>query len=291
MKPTTNRENAQSHASPAKSEANRRNSLKSTGPTTQTGKKNVRLNALKHGFYAQEMIIRPECKTEIDTLQRDLHAQLLPKTALQRIVYKEVFYWAWHCELAARLDTSRVNALLFPPDEQESSPDTDRRPAMDSLYKASPEDLRKGVRFLDHLKLEVERCGEVPEELKDSVRKGFGSTFLDLLDQPKSPISRDALLLAHHLLKHEETLGRPLPPQTREGPEPIIDPRQSLQATLKLIELMQEFLKELRQINREAREGATRLCAGDSPPRHFADATRALHRAVDWYQLLVTNKL
>src|ERR1039458_8688944 len=270
MKPTT-----------TKSEANRRNSLKSTGPRTQTGKKNVRLNALKHGFYAQEMIIRPECKTEIDTLQGDLHLQLLPKTALQRLAYKEVLYWAWHCELAARLDTSRVNALLFPPDEQESSPSTDR-PVMDSPYTASREHLRKGVRFLDHLKLEVERCGEVPEELKESVRKGFGSRFLDLLDQPKSPISRDALLLAHHITRHAKTFRRPLPPQTREGPEPIIDPQQSLQATLKLIELMKEFLNELRQINREARDGATRVSAGDSPLRHFADATRALHRAVDW---------
>jgi hypothetical protein len=279
MKPTT-----------TKSEANRRNSLKSTGPRTQTGKKNVRLNALKHGFYAQEMIIRPECKTEIDTLQGDLHLQLLPKTALQRLAYKEVLYWAWHCELAARLDTSRVNALLFPPDEQESSPSTDR-PVMDSPYTASREHLRKGVRFLDHLKLEVERCGEVPEELKESVRKGFGSRFLDLLDQPKSPISRDALLLAHHITRHAKTFRRPLPPQTREGPEPIIDPQQSLQATLKLIELMKEFLNELRQINREARDGATRVSAGDSPLRHFADATRALHRAVDWYQHLVTNKL
>jgi hypothetical protein len=291
MKPTTNRVNAQSHASPAKSEANRRNSLKSTGPTTQIGKKNVRLNALKHGFYAQEMIIRPECKTEIDTLQGDLHAQLLPKTALQRLAYKEVFYWAWHCELAARLDTSRVNALLFPPDEQESSPSTDRRPVMDSPYMASRADLRKGVRFLDHLKLEVERCGEVPEELKDSVRKGFGPRFLDLLDQPKSPISRDALLLAHHLFEHEKKFRKPLPPQTREGTEPIIDPQQSLQATLKLIELMKEFLNDLRQINREAREEATRVSTGDSPPRHFVDATRALHRAVDLYQHLVTNKL
>ena len=279
MKPTT-----------TKSEANRRNSLKSTGPRTQTGKKNVRLNALKHGFYAQEMIIRPECKTEIDTLQGDLHLQLLPKTALQRLAYKEVLYWAWHCELAARLDTSRVNALLFPPDEQESSPSTDR-PVMDSPYTASREHLRKGVRFLDHLKLEVERCGEVPEELKESVRKGFGSRFLDLLDQPKSPISRDALLLAHHITRHAKTFRRPLPPQTREGPEPIIDPQQSLQATLKLIELMKEFLNELRQINREARDGATRVSAGDSHLRHFADATRALHRAVDWYQHLVTNKL
>ena len=64
-----------------RSEANRKNAGKSTGPTTPIGKKNVRHNAVKHAFYAPEMIIRPENKAEIEKLQRDLHAQMLPKTA------------------------------------------------------------------------------------------------------------------------------------------------------------------------------------------------------------------
>jgi hypothetical protein len=272
-------------------EANRDNAKSSTGPKTRIGKQNVRLNALKHGFYAREMIIRPEYKTEIDRLQADLHAQLLPKTALQQLAFKAVVYSAWHCELAARLDMRRVNELLFPSEVQESSPDTDRRPIMNSWFAASPEDLRKGIRFLDYLQLEVERCREVPEKLKDSVLKGFGQRYLDLLDQPKSPISYDALLLADHLCKHAKTFDKPLPPRTREGPEVIVDPQQTLRATLNLIELMKEFLNDLRQINRGAREDASRVSAGDSPPRHFASATRALHRAIAWYQYLVRNGL
>ena len=288
--PTSQGANAPSSASPARSEANRRNALKSTGPKTRIGKRNVRLNALKDGFYAHEMIIRPEYETEINSLQSALHAQLRPKTALQQLAFKAVSYCAWHCELAARLDMRRVNALLFP-DERESSPNTDRRPTMDCGYAASPESLRKGVRFLDHLELEVQRCGEVPEELKDSVRQGFGPRFLDLLEQQKSTISRDDLLLAHHLHTHAKTFRRPLPPQTPEGPELIIDPQHSLQTTLRLIELKKEFLNDLRQINAGALEEATRARAIDSPLRHFADATRALHRAVDWYQHLVSNEL
>jgi hypothetical protein len=162
---------------------------------------------------------------------------------------------------------------------------------MNSWFAASPEDLCKGLRFIDHLKAEVERCGGVPEELKDSVLKGFGPGFLDLLGQPKSSISLDALLLAQHLDKHAKTFGKPLPPRTGEGPEVIVDPQQTLRSTLKLIELMKEFLNDLRQINRGARENASRVVAGDSPPRHFASATRALHRAIAWYQYLVRNGL
>ena len=255
------------------------------------GKKNVRHNAVKHAFYAHEMIIRPENKAEIEKLQRDLHAQMLPKTALQKLAFKQICYSAWRCELGARLDMRQVKALLFPPEEQESSPETVRNPAMESWYAASPEALRRGVRFLDHLKVEVERGGCVPEDLKDSVRKGFGSGFLDLLDQPKSPISQDTLLMAHHLSRHAKTFKRPLPPIAQEGPEVIVDPQQSLLATLKLIELMKEFLVDFRQMDNGTLQAAARVRAGDSAPRHFASATRALQGAVNWYQYLVANNL
>jgi len=265
-----------------KPESNRKNSRKSTGPQTQIGKKNVRLNAVKHGFYAREMIIHREDNAEIEKLQRDLHAQILPKTALQKLAFKQISHCAWGCELGARLDMRQVNALLFPPEEQESSPDTVRNPAMDSWYAASPEALRQGVGFLDHLKIEVERGGCVPDELKDSVRKGFGSGFLDLLDQPKSPISRDALLLAHHLSTQARIFKRPLPPIAQEGPEVIVDPQQSLLATLKLIELMKEFLVDLRQMDNRTLQAAARVSAGDSPPRHFASFGQQADGPAEW---------
>ena len=39
-------------------EANRRNALKSTGPTTQEGKERSRCNALRHGLSAETIISR-----------------------------------------------------------------------------------------------------------------------------------------------------------------------------------------------------------------------------------------
>lgn len=279
-------------SSAKKLEANRKNAKKSTGPTTRTGKRNVRFNALKHGFYAAEMIILPEHKTEIEALRKTLHAQLLPKTALQVIAFKGVVYCAWQCELGARLDMRRLNAALFlSPDEQESPPDPKQRIIMDSWFVASPEDLRRGRRFLDDLQLEVERHREVPEGMKESVLKGFGSRFLDLLDQPKSPISLSALQLAHHLVVHAETYKMPLPPIYEKEPKVIVDPQQSLRATLNLIELMKDFLDDLRQLSRQRGQDVARITASDSPPRHFADAARALRRAVEWYQYLVANSL
>jgi hypothetical protein len=199
---------------------------------------------------------------------------------------------AWTSDTAFVLD--RLTALNATDPSGSLTPDTDHRPMMNAWFAASAEDFRKGRRFLDYLQLEVERHGEVPEQLKDSVLKGFGSRFLDLLNQPKSTITPDALLLVDQLLRHEKTFNLPLPiraPQAQKGPELILDPRQSLRATLNLIELMKEFFNDLRQINHGAREDGIRVSAGDSPPRHFSSATRALHRAVAWYQHLVTNEL
>src|SRR5215211_7001331 len=43
-----------------KTEANRRNALKSTGPKTLEGKAAVRLKALRHGLLSQEMLLPGE---------------------------------------------------------------------------------------------------------------------------------------------------------------------------------------------------------------------------------------
>ena len=257
--------------------ANRKNAQSSTGPKSLIGKRNVRLNALKHGLYAQNLIIRPEHEREIETLQKGLHAQLLPKTAMQKIAFKAVVYCAWQCELAARLDMRALNAALFPPVEQEP-PVTDRRPIMETWFAASPQALRDGNRFLECLRTEVLNRREVPEAWKDSVRKGFGQRFLDLLEQPKSPISLDALQLAIHLVQHARTFDKPLPVYPREG---IVDPQQSLQSTLNMIDLMREFLDDLKQVENLKAHDSVRIRASDTPPRHFADATRALRRAVE----------
>jgi len=45
-----------------KKDANKRNAAKSTGPKTETGKRSVRLNALRHGFYAHELTVRKALK-------------------------------------------------------------------------------------------------------------------------------------------------------------------------------------------------------------------------------------
>src|SRR5690348_9223897 len=115
---------------------------------------------------------------------------------------------------------------------------------MVELFVMGRQQLRDGIRFLDHLRREVEYHGAVPEELKESIEKGFGPSFLESLKKPKSAVSIDDVPLAHHLNEHERTFKMPLPSKPPEG-HFVIDPEQSKLATLKLIEQQRQFLEAL----------------------------------------------
>ncbi|WP_435020178.1 hypothetical protein TA3x_001687 [Tundrisphaera sp. TA3] len=63
-------------ASPAQIEANRRNSLKSTGPTSEEGKARSRGNALKHGMTGAGIVLPKEDAAEVDRLTESFRAEL-----------------------------------------------------------------------------------------------------------------------------------------------------------------------------------------------------------------------
>lgn len=98
-------------SSQKKMESNRKNSERSTGPKTGRGKNNVRYNALKHGYYAADLIARPEFQEDVARLEKELREQFKPSSALQSIKFKELVYCAWNCELAARADMHQRSAV------------------------------------------------------------------------------------------------------------------------------------------------------------------------------------
>ncbi len=60
-------------------EANRRNSRRSTGPRTRTGKAESKMNAMKHGLLAADLVVRDENPVEfagvLEKLVDDFQAQ------------------------------------------------------------------------------------------------------------------------------------------------------------------------------------------------------------------------
>ncbi len=64
-------------------EANRRNSHRSTGPKTRTGKAESKMNAMKHGLLAEEIVVRDEDPVEFTRVLESLIDEFRPQGPLE----------------------------------------------------------------------------------------------------------------------------------------------------------------------------------------------------------------
>ena len=102
-------------------------------------------------------------------------------------------------------------------------------------------------------------------------------------------------MLADYLTRHASTFRRPLPcDQDGENkPEVILDPDQSKQMVIKLLEQEVCILSDLwRSSERRVSDSErAQIQAVDFAPRYFTTACRDLHRAVAWYTHLKKENL
>src|SRR6266581_4860125 len=72
----------------------------STGPRTQTGKRMVAKNALKHGFFSKWLLIpHPDGKedpTEYQNLYAALRVHYQPLDFLEELWVEKIAVWSWH---------------------------------------------------------------------------------------------------------------------------------------------------------------------------------------------------
>jgi hypothetical protein len=76
-------------------EANRRNSQKSTGPTSVTGKAASSMNALKTGIHAKSLVLPSENQAELEELIEDCYQSFRPATPEARIFVDDFIYCEW----------------------------------------------------------------------------------------------------------------------------------------------------------------------------------------------------
>ncbi len=81
--------------SQVQSEANRRNALKSTGPKSKKGKGRARLNALKHGLRAKDIVLPSEDEQEFVDLRRALITELGPEGSLEEQIAERIVVCLW----------------------------------------------------------------------------------------------------------------------------------------------------------------------------------------------------
>jgi hypothetical protein len=165
-----------------KVESNRRNSQKSTGPKTATGKKRVSRNAERHGFFSKFLLIQhrngKESQDEYEDFYADIHKHFQPVGWLEEHCVDKIAVWCWRlrrlirCEsgqiaraLAAHsyeLEQSKADDLAEPHSAPSSNPEIDA--ITDHLFLPEKEELVRLSRYeaminrqLNHAIAEVER--------------------------------------------------------------------------------------------------------------------------------------
>ena len=76
-------------------QANRQNAQQSTGPVTSAGKAAVRLNALKYGLRARDILIAGEDPAEYQRLWAALEAEWQPQTHTERLYLEQMATSQW----------------------------------------------------------------------------------------------------------------------------------------------------------------------------------------------------
>jgi hypothetical protein len=92
-------------SSQKQADANRRNAAKSTGPRTPEGKAAARLNALKHGVYANSPVIVGEDLAHYEALSRSHFERFQPAGPEEHTLVAALVRSAWLLERLSRIET------------------------------------------------------------------------------------------------------------------------------------------------------------------------------------------
>ena len=86
-------------------EANRRNSLKSTGPTTDAGKQRSRRNAVRHGLTAETVIANLEDEGDYKAFELSATSSFDAPTAVERELVLRLASLLWRLRRATAIET------------------------------------------------------------------------------------------------------------------------------------------------------------------------------------------
>jgi len=125
-------------ASVAQIDANRSNAQKSTGPRTPEGKETASQNAITHGLFAREGVIRGEDGEEFEMHQERLLDQLNPAGALEEILAERIVDLSWRLKRAVQ-DQSEAFAALYDRQTAEAEEPGNAALLSGNRKKANPE--------------------------------------------------------------------------------------------------------------------------------------------------------
>jgi hypothetical protein len=92
--------------------SNRLNAQKSTGPRTAEGKAVVAQNAIKHGLFARENVIKCEKQADFDHFREELLTGLKPAGAVEAMLAERIVSLSWRLKRAERMNSEVIDVKI-----------------------------------------------------------------------------------------------------------------------------------------------------------------------------------
>jgi len=99
--------------------ANRQNAQKSTGPKSAEGKAVVAKNAIKHGLFAIETVIKGENREDFDLFREKLLEEFAPQGAVETMLTERIVSLGWRLKRIVRVQDQVFDVMI---EKDEPSP-------------------------------------------------------------------------------------------------------------------------------------------------------------------------
>jgi len=96
----------------SQTKANRQNSKKSTGPKTAEGKAVASKNAVKHGLFAAEAVVKGENPAEYEAYHDQFLAEWAPVGMVESLMAERVISLAWRLRRAERMQNQAIDEQI-----------------------------------------------------------------------------------------------------------------------------------------------------------------------------------
>jgi hypothetical protein len=161
-------------------EANRRNALKSTGPTTPEGKRRSRCNAVRHGLTAETVIAALEDCEDYQAFEAAVISDYDAESAVERELVLRLASVLWRLRRATGIETALFESVTEDPRKNDARPSSATAVGIADVSERHPLFLRPAQ--------EPDAPGA--EQLSSDSKKDIADCFLRLADLPNSALDR-----------------------------------------------------------------------------------------------------
>jgi len=184
-------------------EANRRNTLLSTGPRTEEGKKISRANAYRHGLTAETVIIGLEDAAEYYDFEAEIVSEYEPESVIERELTRRMASLLWRLRRSTLIETGLLRGQLERAPRRGGKSDVIPQAngaAVDTIIRwaglstlsqprDSPNEDRSDANQNGRYESGSTGC-ETPERCPRNKQQAITRGFLNLTDLPSAPLER-----------------------------------------------------------------------------------------------------